>query len=509
MTALYARLRDQLSDALYAVELMRTSRPFRDSLVNDLREFGIDVPELDVPTARQQCGRILDAALARAGGLDVLGRRLTRNDNSSDASRRFWVLAVRLLPEPHLTLREKAATVEKLEASARRDRFGSYYQAVVGRAATQAFGTLWDLVIQAREDWSGPDELDPFLHVIALITRDTTDPDNAAQYRRRAEEFALHIDNSRTTDQGASQSDMLRGELSRPAARASRGPDDFAYIVLQLDPYSPRPDNLFLLSSWLFYGDELINRAAASDKALNVQALKREAIRLINDSIRLAKQHSSRRFEPIIEFILPRSQINLPVDKWSIRENVNVPLGTQHVVVVRDLDRQGVEVVHKVWQECWDRIGDGTLDADQVISLWILCTERRIPEGELYRQMLLAGTTGAGLTFPPESSVHDLEIWELLDAGLPIAVWPHRCNHQDARELSEDDLAAEHLRFQQQFRAATRGRHIRDLPGIVRRMRTEKDDFADEYSGMALLWDDPNRIVNPGDYWLTAPGDPQ
>jgi vWA-MoxR associated protein C-terminal domain len=511
VTGLYVSWRDELAVVFSEIGALQNHRDLREAAAAHLRRRSIEVPDLSARTPRLQCDEILDAALASTGALDQLARWLFLYE-SSDNSGKFLQLARKLLPEGYLTLQEKADAIELLEPSARRESFGSYYRAVVRREADRPFDSLPDLITQAAEDWPGGDGLDPLLHIIALVARDTADRIRAMEHGRRAREYAARIDNARPAGGSTpSQADLIRRELARPAAARPRGPDEIAHIVLRLDPYSPMPDDLFFLSSWLFFGDQLVDRPSASSKALSLQGIKSEVIQLINDSIARAEQHSPQRFDSVIEFILPRAQMNLPVEKWSISPGQPVPLGTQYVVVIRDLDRQREPIRRQSWRDRWDRVGDGSTAAEQVISRWISCTEK-FPEGELYRQMCLNETTGAGLTFPPESLVHDLKIWELLDSGMPIAVWPHQCGHTAigaTRDGTGNGAAVNgRAQFRQEFCAMSSGHPIRDLPGIVKRLRTKSDDLSDEHSGIALLWDDPTRIMNPAGFRLSAPGDP-
>jgi hypothetical protein len=501
LTTRYFDARERLSDALYAIPLMTRDRD-RDSICNELRRRGLQVAAPTAVTTRLQCTQILDDVLARVGALQELARLLMKYDES-DFSAEFELTVNELLPELYLTLQEKAHVVNSLHGQCQSGNLGRYYRAVVKRDPVEKIHDVEELVFRVHQD-ARHTGLDPLIHIIALTAKDARDPAVISEYIKYAEDYAQRADKI-TSARGvhASQVAQLRRVLDASERGHGTLEDRSAYIVLRLDPWNPRPLDHFLLTSWLYCGDELVRKFDVGDKPLKLTEVKLEAIRVINGALEIAEQRESARSSPVIEFILPRNQMNLAVESWSIEEEDDLPLGMQFVVVIRDLYRQKTASQRAAWRERWERVGDGSAPSEEVITRWIACADQPFARGELYRDLRRSDVTGAGLTFPPESRIHEFRLGEMLNTGMPIAVWPHSCCHVLTGSTRQD--GDEGLAFKEQLCRLSSGHPIRELPQIVQKLRLDITRFGDVTSGVALLWDDPRRIVRPPDYELSTP----
>jgi vWA-MoxR associated protein C-terminal domain len=502
LTGSYAEVREELARALYGVPLMLTEK---DAIRRELRIRGFEVASPASRNHRVQCNEILDDVLARAGALNELVRVLLHLDGS-DRSRELQALGQRVLPETYLTLEEKFDIASRLNEGWRRENFGRYYRAIVKHDAAERIHDATELVFQIGRNAPRVSGAEPLIHLIALAAKDAQDPGLAREYTERAEYLATRIDQSvRDEPVSPSQMEHLRTIFDAPEPALLSEDDDSVYIVLRLDPWNASPLDCFLLTSWLYYGDELIRKLEAGSQPLGLAEAKSAAIKLINAALEIAEQRGRPCFSTVIEFILPRDEMNLAVESWSLEEDDNVPLGMQFVVVIRDLHRQKSATQRTVWRERWDCVGDGSRLAEEVITKWFACSEMPFHHGELYRHLKKEKVSGAGLTFPPELPIHEFRIGEMLNTGLPIAVWPHSCCHAAAGGKRHDKEQAD--AFKEAVCRLSYGHPIRELPELVRELRVSVTEFDDAASGIALLWDDPSRVVRPDDFELSIPAE--
>ena len=506
MSESYGEIRDRLARALMAVPFMTDANlkgEGRANIVGLLNDDNFDIPEPSAQNARVQCDHILDAVLGRPGALNRLAALLSTHDGSA-LCRAFVVLVDRELPEEYLTLREKWTIIDRLEYAFPAEKLGQYYMAIVGRDPTRIIGSVADLIQLVRQCAPDADTLDPLVHLTVLVAGDITGHRQAEEYHEMAEDLARKIDSRLPpASHGRSQTELLFEVRRTLNVDQPAGQQGNAYVVLCLVPYSPRPLDYFLLSSWLYYEDEPADWHYIAPRPLGIDEIRSEAIRIINDALALAEQRNPGDFDSVIEFILPRNQMNLPVESWSTDDEDCAPLGMQFAVVVRDLRRQENPTQRRKLKERWAYVRNGDLPSEQVITKWVTCTEHPFKVGELFRQLSRDHTAGVGLTFPPELVVHEFRVGEMLNSGMPVAVWPHSCDHM--RSSRDKRHAAENFEFKEKFCQLSAGRPIRDLPQIVKELRIEITEFNDPTRGMALLWDDPGRIVAPSGFTLATP----
>ncbi|WP_146060278.1 helix-turn-helix domain-containing protein [Amycolatopsis sp. CA-128772] len=185
-----------------------------------------------------------------------------------------------------------------------------------------------------------------------------------------------------------------------------------------------------------------------------------------------------------LEFVLPRTLMNLPVHQW--RKELNspdpVPLMLGYPVVVRSLERMFSRQWHRMWRRRWQHLtaaGNGRrihfaqLDANQ---------------GPGRIDALLSEPDLVGTVLSEAPGRHPRpgdELNAALRAGLPIILWHPAVSPQVMRgfveQLTSDGWA--------------------DLPSRVRDLRISAIRNADTpvatdlARDLIILWDDPNRLI--------------
>jgi vWA-MoxR associated protein C-terminal domain/vWA-MoxR associated protein middle region 0/Effector-associated domain 2 len=191
-----------------------------------------------------------------------------------------------------------------------------------------------------------------------------------------------------------------------------------------------------------------------------------------------------------IEFSLPFSLLNLPVDQWSfdIDSAIPRPLGLHYQVVVRSLDRARSPQWHREWRRRWEtfkQVRYGNTDFEEH-WLW--------SDGARRRQLTALDATLAVrkdvLALVLRSVPRSVEPGEVLVAirtGVPIMLW---CRTDSGRLAFENEV-----------------RDLQDvLPVLVEKLRLLRGKARREPrpnthigSRISLLWDDPERPVEPVD----------
>ena len=153
------------------------------------------------------------------------------------------------------------------------------------------------------------------------------------------------------------------------------------------------------------------------------------------------------------------------------------------------------------WEDKWNYLAaNGNVTHDGIIR-WITCDDSVAP-GDLFDNFDREDAGVLGLTFPALDSPHEFDLTEALDAGTPIAIWPYRCKDMTPTPENEAPI---NLAFHEELCRRLEGRPITDLPRIVMEMRRDYSGAARPWAGLTLLWDDPWRWPEPGDFNLKVP----
>jgi hypothetical protein len=211
--------------------------------------------------------------------------------------------------------------------------------------------------------------------------------------------------------------------------------------------------------------------------------MRRHVATLVNKEDARLRDH---RGGVVLEFILPVSLLNEPVEDWPRAgafgdqlwdSTFQAPLGLEYHVVVRSLERMEALQLHRAWNERWDVLeGDGEPRAHR-------CARGdRTEKMRLYAHLkqnpsVVLMTLGS----PPDEEEGRKELLLGLQAGLPVLIW----SHQGA-------LADEHAAAESALKGSWSGFH----EGMAR-LRFAPDPKDDRLastvsSRFAVLWDDPS-----------------
>jgi nucleoside phosphorylase len=189
-----------------------------------------------------------------------------------------------------------------------------------------------------------------------------------------------------------------------------------------------------------------------------------------------------------IEFVLPCGLINLPVQWYhAMRMGVSKPICVRYPVAVRSQERMREESVRREWANRWDVLDRRSRDA-------------RVGWGVRYQQSSTSvdswstGLSGDGsyvvvvLSEPPETELGLRELFAALEAGVPVILW-------DQRTVQASDGTTDQLRRLAAEPASLPIRTRALRVAAAQRAEEEPDHYG---RSVALLWDDPNRVVGAG-----------
>ncbi|MEV1082151.1 hypothetical protein AB0I98_28510 [Streptomyces sp. NPDC050211] len=264
-------------------------------------------------------------------------------------------------------------------------------------------------------------------------------------------------------------------------------PDHPAHVLIRLAPSTGSPDRVDL-TCWANHGPAWAPRRRA-ERSLPMSEVRRCVATLIDrEEIRLRAHRGSL----VLEFILPFSLVNEPVEEWSRHgafgeekvwdsEFGGPPLGQDYQVVIRSLERIEALQLHRVWNERWD-----VLAADAGSARMHRCDEGDGARHEHLYARLVEDPAVVLMTLgsPPDGQHGRSELLTGLQAGLPLLMWSRSGPLTElARVLAEDALEGE----------------LTDVLGRLTRLRSAPgtgDHGGGGSTGprIAVLWDDPNRL---------------
>ncbi|MFG1639771.1 hypothetical protein ACGFMK_05750 [Amycolatopsis sp. NPDC049252] len=458
-------------------------KSIRNLMVTELRE-ALDHPFSfpDQLTGRDQLIEIVSACSRLADGLDVLARviEFLRPGSKEYAEVRTLVSSVRMhevVPESEQEkLRERLIGFAPpgLDLAVRR---AARYVSPPPRYedASEAFSGLADFN-------AGPGELPPLLIFVELI---------AAEFDNRlAAELRAWSDGQVRRLRLGDALDQLRQELTPPSPPGTPGhpsparqPQAKLYLLIVVRPDSI-DDDLYEVSCWRqddprdwppARGEPALVRE--SDLEDHVDVLVAEAERA----------WSGASVDAVVEFVLPRALLSLPVHSWATERASGVPkpLYLSYPTVVRSLERMSSPRWHRVWRRRWESwIGDPSIErvyfcrsgdgADRNRLEAILCDD----------QWAMTVLTES----PPVSAIPGQdELLPALRTGVPVIVWNPNAPSEVVREVVA-------------WLAESRG-GLGDLPALARESRLDvlrKPPSSGEggaLTDLVVLWDDPNRLL--------------
>jgi hypothetical protein len=265
-----------------------------------------------------------------------------------------------------------------------------------------------------------------------------------------------------------------------PVTDPLRRPPESAwhYLVIRMAE-SGHDASRFVLDVWLAAEDGRWQRMHSSDDPESLDAVRAVLDEQLNtmavDGL-VDVEHLS------IEFIVPRSLLDLDVDQWLV-ETAGGPdvVGQRFPVVMRDLFRMRNRTVRQQWHRRSRMLGERGGVALEAVRFAHLEPDDAAALGQpLHDQDHTAGVVVLGSS--PDSVRKNLAVW--LNFGIPVIVW---CRDRRASAQFDDEVP----------QALNAGGAL--SPALVMRLRQEAESTgtlrgADVAQHIALLWDDEGRL---------------
>jgi hypothetical protein len=349
------------------------------------------------------------------------------------------------------------------------------YLAVAGPLAPRLHATTYQEVFRTLETLNArPDGMPRSLlfveHIAARVRAEL-----AVRLHRWVDRQAAAMD---LAQEVAAVRREVRGDRPRPPRTSD------AYVVFQLRREG-LDDDFYRLSHWrqLDLSDGW-HPVRGGDATGDLDRVKRRVAEVVEEI-----EGEWAGFGPRIhvEFVLAGELINLDVDQWPWETDAPLPepLGCRYPVVVRSLERMAARKYHRTWHERWARLR-AQLDQAGAITAEATCWGRDGSARAVRELMSLLQRDAAAVSLVlgspprPESRGRD-EIAVALRAGIPVVVWE--------RGGSDDGFVA-------RARELLHSDRPRDLLERVRLARSAVFEAGGD-GGLAVLWDDPSRVVLP------------
>jgi hypothetical protein len=252
------------------------------------------------------------------------------------------------------------------------------------------------------------------------------------------------------------------------------------YLIFQVaeDLHDPGMYELRAWSQWRGRQRHVIH---LGDEPLPLAEVKAEVGRLAQ----LAIPDPVAGNDTFVEFVLPDSLLNLPVEQWQVGAGAQAhSLGETYPVVVRSLEHPPDPSLRAIWAQRWQHFIDasGHAPAREIVRAPSLDVAR--PEDEWARELRRI----ANHAVPYLDNADSPLLRAAVRAGVPVVVWSRKPDGDvpDARLLEELDQGS-----------------LTDLPLSIRRLRQEaagSDVGGHVGRRVAIIWDDPTRVAEAGSF---------
>lgn len=269
----------------------------------------------------------------------------------------------------------------------------------------------------------------------------------------------------------------LRAEFARSTEVRDR-----VHLVIAIEP-DMFDDDRYLVTHWR--QDDPTEWPPACGRKRNARLVDLEQV--IDDLIMAAENAWATYGGDVgLEFVLPRTLLHLPVEKWSreLGTGAPSPLTLHYPIVVRSLERMLSPYWQRVWHAKWQvLVGPPPGGQIYVPTSADVDQPHRIAaalQDPQFVTMVLSKAPG------PEPAQHD-ELREALRAGVPVVLWTRV-------DVPDDELKTV---LAQLVEHGTFG----DLPKRVQVARREALASSDQQihtvvvMNLVILWDDPARPV--------------
>ncbi|WP_410664911.1 hypothetical protein [Amycolatopsis sp. lyj-84] len=252
------------------------------------------------------------------------------------------------------------------------------------------------------------------------------------------------------------------------------------YLVIMIEPVSADPTRC-TLAFWRQDDPEVWPPALGGVREIGIDEVE---YRVDDVILETEGVWSGQSVSASVEFLLPRTLINLPVQRWAKEHGTGQPqpLRYGYRLGIRSLERMRARHWHRAWNVRWDSmVKDPTADRLHYSG----CEEF---EGHPIDAVLSDDHwVGLVLTKPPSlqpepGAVPD-ELTAALRSGLPVVLWHPDAEPETLRELLDWVLAADDgfIKLPDRRKLANSGMAV-----------PFKNSLAHD---LVVMWDDPKRVI--------------
>ncbi len=249
---------------------------------------------------------------------------------------------------------------------------------------------------------------------------------------------------------------------------------------------------LFRMDAWLIpddsvQGDSAFTPLNKETRECTLATIPDEFQTVLLAGMELLPEQHSANLNLTVEFFLPAQLLLYSVDHWDIGIFTSVPVGIQHPVVVRPLERvipsKYREYLARILKEKWHTFQQcQNMQPDHTYVAWLHTMQECHPPPSLAARLKHKDVVSVAQTFVATPSVHVLQV--LIETGLPVAL----CTRNDK-------VGAEQVR--QAFELLLAACTFCALPATIREQRRQAvaaDDEEHPGHHLTLMWDDPTRV---------------
>ncbi|MFD0973763.1 VMAP-C domain-containing protein [Plantactinospora endophytica] len=258
-------------------------------------------------------------------------------------------------------------------------------------------------------------------------------------------------------------------DLRRQLAGRAVGGSVRTSLLVRVEPLE---DETYSVLAWLGQTDSVFGPNLGPEDVVTLPELQQWLRQLIHRYAHGAL-HPQRR--PMIEFILPSSHFNEPVDTWQLLDGQR--LGVQYQVTVRPMTRSlsAGELLNDRWKTLVAGVNAESPAPDSMC--WVDSTVEPLPD-----ELVCPPWAWLAVTCPLISTTAGADA--LLDTGAPVAAWLRGSQPTEVRRTVLAGLG--------------KGRLVTQLPDAVRKFREYGwRNPNDHRRDLVLLWDDPTRPPPP------------
>ncbi|MFC9225463.1 hypothetical protein ACFT8W_32870 [Streptomyces hygroscopicus] len=308
----------------------------------------------------------------------------------------------------------------------------------------------------------------------------------AARPLRRADELREWADEQA---RGLGLTPQLRSLRQQVGHAAPAGPVD-AYLVIRLLPREE--SGAYELSSWYQYDPTGWHPARGPVAQVTSETAERAVQTLVYEA---AEEWDDARAIHV-EFMLGPDDLNLPVHRWRLEldSELPTPLYMDHPVVVRSLQRSQTRRWHREWKQRWSVLEQQPERARQLVVDGADPDSPRSgdPTALLARLKADPHVVALVLNAPPgitpEGSAQALTAWR---AGIPLVAWDGRVTRDPGFVERLGQKPAEGSGDLARLREAVTELRL-DAHTID---SAEREHHLGQH--VVLVWDDPTRPVEP------------